>query len=185
MFVTFFKYRGYICPSPVTWKPSWRSLPGISPGPLALLGSILQTSSYTLFSVPLPQSTILYYQTCTMLAKCCHLEQSRLRCFTCEDISCLWKLEEELGTSRSEVSLLIFFSHLQKADFNQFRDILAAIPWNCCLGECWWGLADKCIPIMTLRPKKLMNWLSAETLHDSEQKACFKVSQTITERQNI
>ena len=80
MFVTFFKYRGYICPSPVTWKPSWRSLPGISPGPLALLGSIVQTSSYTLFSVSLPQSAILYYHTCTMLAKCCHLEQSRLRC---------------------------------------------------------------------------------------------------------
>ena len=77
MLVTFLKYRGYIYPSPVNWQPSWfqtciglrralaiqgapsrRSLLGISSGPLALLGSILQSSSYTSFSVSITSSIL-------------------------------------------------------------------------------------------------------------------------------
>ena len=81
--------------------------------------------------------------------------------------------------------------NFKKADLNQFRDLLAALPWNCCSGgsvdEDWLkfrdlllSVADQCIPKVTLRPRKQMNWLN-----DSKEKACFQISQMITERQRF
>lgn len=80
------------------------------------------------------------------------------------------------GGDHDAVDFLVEVYHFKKADFNQFRDLLAAIPWNCCSGgsddEDWLkfkklllSVADQCIPVVTLHPKKRMNWLSGETLH--------------------
>ena len=78
--------------------------------------------------------------------------------------------------------------NFKKADFNRFRDLLAAIPRNCCSGgtvdEDWLKfsdllllVADQCLLIVTLCSKKRMNWLGEETLHMiGKKRRAFKLA---------
>ena len=79
--------------------------------------------------------------------------------------------------------------NFKKADFNQFKDLLATVPWDCCFSESgveeiWvkfkdllFLVADQCIPKVTLRPKKSKHWLSQETLHMiRKKKHAFKLA---------
>ena len=64
----------------------------------------------------------------------------------------------------------------KKADFEQFRDLLSAIPWDTCMWgvsikESWqrfkdllFAAADECIPKVTLRKRGKKTWLGDETL---------------------
>ena len=66
--------------------------------------------------------------------------------------------------------------NFRAANFDQFREVLSKIPWDCCflsgsIEEAWsnfkdlfFSAADQCIPKSILRRKKRMSWLTDETL---------------------
>lgn len=76
--------------------------------------------------------------------------------------------------------------NFRKANFIQFRDLLAVIPCSSCFSGCGtdeaWvrfkdlllSVADQCIPKVSLCPKKRMNWLSEESL--CMMKRAFKLA---------
>ena len=68
--------------------------------------------------------------------------------------------------------------NFKKANFDDFRQLLSKVPWNCCflsesVNDCWenfkdilFTVADQCIPKSMLKPnlKKSKSWLSEESL---------------------
>ena len=79
--------------------------------------------------------------------------------------------------------------NFKKANFDHFRDLLAMIPWDCCLSgnsieDLWssfkdllFSAADQCIPKVTLRPRKSKHWLSKTTLYMiRKKKRAFKLA---------
>ena len=76
----------------------------------------------------------------------------------------------------------------KRADFEQFRDLLSAIPWDICLSgesieDSWQrfkdlllAAADECIPKVTLRKRRKKTWLGDETLRMiRRKKRAYKV----------
>ncbi len=88
-------------------------------------------------------------------------------------------------TPRSKRKVHIF----RRADFEQFRNLLATVPWDCCFLEGsieggWMkfkdlllSVADQCIPKTSLRARKRKNWLSEDTLRMiRKKKRAFKLA---------
>ena len=77
---------------------------------------------------------------------------------------------------QSAAVLSRYLFNFKRADFNQFRETLSTVPWDCCFLECsieraWtnfkdllFAAADQCIPKFRLKQKKSKSWLSDETL---------------------